>query len=110
MKVKVYTLEYCPFVMGGEVWQPMATEVEADGPHDIGKGFEAYVVTAPNGKTFVAEKESGAFIGPDLKTVSGDIKIGELKSMKKQVEDAKLQMAKAKTVTNEYFWKKLKCA
>ena len=107
--MKVFTLEYVPFVMGGSVWQPMACEVEADGPHDIGHGFEGYIVTAPNGKTFIAEAISGAFVGPDLETVRNDIRIGEKETMQKQVYDALAMSEKARMAEPDEFWRKLKC-
>jgi len=107
--MKVFTLGYFPFVMGGDVWQPICIDVEADGPHDIGNGYQGYVVTAPNGKTFVAEATSGAFVGPDLKTVKEDISLGEKKMMAKQVADAVEQSKKAKELTPDEFWGMLKC-
>jgi hypothetical protein len=108
--MKVFTLGYFPFVMGGRTWQEICIEVEnADGPHDIGKGYQAYVITAPNGKTFVAEATSGAFVGPDLKTVRDDIKLGEQETMDKQVAQAVEQSKLAKTLTPEEFWRMLKC-
>jgi len=107
--MKVFTLGYFPFVMGGDVWQPICIDVEVDGPHDIGNGYQGYVVTAPNGKTFVAEATSGAFVGPDLKTVKEDISLGEKKMMAKQVADAVEQSKKAKELTPDEFWGMLKC-
>jgi len=109
MKIKVFTLGYFPFIMGGNVWQEICIDVEADGPYDIGKGYKGYVVTAPNGKTFVAEATSGALVGPDIKTVKEDISIGEQKMMDKQVAQAVEQSKKAKTLSSDEFWKMLKC-
>ena len=107
--MKVFTIGYFPFLMGGYPYQPISCEVEADGPHSIGKGYKGYVVTAPNGKTFVAEATSGAFVGPDLKTVREDIKLGEKKTMAKQVADAVEQGKGAKELTPDKFWGMLKC-
>ena len=109
MEIKVYTLRYTPFVMGGNTWQPVAILVEADGPHDLGSGYNGFIVTAPNGKTFIAEAESGAFIGPDLKTVKEDISTGDSEMMKTQVADAKIQSAQARMLDPDEFWKLLKC-
>lgn len=107
--MKIWTLRYTPFVMGGEVWQPVCTEVTASGPFDIGDGYEAYLVIAPNGRTFVAESTSGALVGPDIKTVWEDIKLGDKKIMKKQVEDAIKNRDKAEELEPDEFWKLLKC-
>ncbi len=108
-KIKVYTLEYQPFIMGGNVWQPVATHVEASGPHSLGPNYKGFVITAPNGKTFVAEARSGAFVGPNLKTVRDDLRIGDPTLMKKQVDDALIQCEQARVVEPDEFWKLLKC-
>jgi len=108
-KVKVFTLGYFPFTMGGDVWQPICIEVEADGPHDLGDGYKGYVVTAPNGRTFIAEATSGAFVGPDLETVKTDIQLGDKEMMTKQVAAAVKQSKQAKDLTPEKFWSMLKC-
>jgi hypothetical protein len=106
--LKVFTLGYFPFTMGGNVWQPICCEVEADGPHDIGKGYKGYVITAPNGKTFIAEATTGAFVGPDLKTVKEDITLGEESVMVEQVAKAMEQSKQAKEMTPDKFWGMLK--
>jgi len=107
--LKVFTVGYFPFTMGGNVWRPICCEVEVDGPHDIGKGYKGYVVTAPNGKTFIAEATSGAFVGPDLKTVKEDITLGEKNVMVEQVAKAVEQSKGAKEITPDEFWGMLKC-
>jgi len=107
--MKVFTIAYTPFVMGGSVWQPVCCEVKVDGPYDIGDGFQGFIVTAPNGKTFIAEATSGAFVGPDLKSVRKDIKIGDKALMSKQVVRAVSDMKRAKEIKPSEFWRKLKC-
>lgn len=110
MKVKVYTLGYFPFVMGGNVWQPISCEVETENKkHDLGRGYKGYLITAPNGKTFVAECDSGAFVGPTLEQVREDIKTGDPEVMKKQVADALIESKKAKKIDPSEFWGRLKC-
>jgi len=107
--MKVFTIGYFPFVMGGNVWQPIYCEVEADGPHDLGLGYEGFIVTAPNGKTFIAEATTGAFVGPDLKSVMDDIKTGDPKMMKKQITEAASTVKRAKELLPDEFWRMLKC-
>ena len=107
-KVRVYTLRYEPFILGGSVWQPVSANVEWHGEYDLGKGFRGYLIVSPNGKTFVAESESGAFVGPSIQQVREDIAESEnLDLMKKQVEDAKKQSKQAKEIPAEEFWKLL---
>lgn len=109
MEIKVFTLEYQPFVMGGDVWQPVATTVEADGPHDLGAGQNGFVVTTPNRKTFIAEAKSGGLIGPDLKTVKEDVRIADPEVMEQQVKNGITQCGNARVVKPDEFWKLLKC-
>lgn len=111
-KLKVFTLAYFPFTMGGRVWRPMACEIEFenyDGPHDLGGGYRGYIITAPNGATFIAEADSGGFVGPSLKMVRQDIENGDPAVMKQQVEDALRQSKEAEVVDTDEFWRKLKC-
>lgn len=109
MKAKIYTLSYQPFVMGGDVWQPIAATVEVDGPYEIGGGYKAYVAEAPNGKIFVAEEQSGALIGPSLEEVREDVRTGDIDIMKQQVADAIVQSKNAEIIEEEEFWRRLKC-
>ena len=108
--MKILTEKYCPFVMGGNVWQPITCNVEVDGPHDLGKGFKGYIATAPNGTTFIIEEKSGALVGPDLKTVREDIaQCDDISLMNKQVEDAIVKMKRAEEISPDEFWRLLKC-
>jgi hypothetical protein len=107
--MKVFTMRYQPFIMGGNVWQPVCCDVEVEGPYELGLGYKGYVVTAPNGKTFVAEASTGAFVGPDVKSVKNDIETGDQELMKKQVSEAAVLSKKASEVSAEEFWGLLKC-
>jgi hypothetical protein len=108
-KVRVYTLRYEPFIMGGSVWQPVAANVEWEGEYDLGKGYRGYLIISPNGKTFVAESQSGAFVGPSIQQVREDIAESEdIDFMKKQVEDAKIQSKQATEIPADEFWRLLR--
>ena len=104
-KVKIWTEAYNPFVMGGSCHYALGTKVEADGPHDLGKGRTGYLVTAPDGSTCVAEATSGAIVGPDLETVRGHVEAAEEAVMEKQVADALERGGTAKMVEPEEFWR-----
>jgi hypothetical protein len=109
MSVRVWTLEYVPFVMGGNVWQPITTDVEHHGEYDLGKGYKGHLIYAPSGKTYVAESRSGAFIGPSIHDVRLDITNCDNKSlMEKQVTDAIKRSKPARHVTAKEFWRLLK--
>lgn len=105
---------------GRPEYYPMMTIVETEGPYDLGKGFRGYLVTAPNGKTFVAEATTGAFIQDTIKAAQADIKAcTDKRFMQKQVvDDAAKLLANARKpgaanaleiISPEEFWAKLKC-
>jgi hypothetical protein len=107
-KIKVYTIGYFPFIMGGNVHQPISCEVEAKGPFELGDGYKGYLVQHPNGDTYVAEESSGGFVGPNLKLVRKDIKEGDKSIMAKQVVDAVLDSLTARIMPANEFWEMLK--
>ncbi len=103
-KIKVWTLGYSPFIMGGNVNAPIMAEVEALGPFDLGKGYSGYLVTSPTGKTFVAESETGAFVGPDIESVRADVRDADPKVMWEQVEEAKKLLVDVRYLSPKEFW------
>lgn len=110
MKIKVFTLAYQPFRLGGDLHTPISCEVEVTGPYKLGLGYEGYLVTAPNGSTFVAESTTGAFVGPTIREVRQDIEAGDPKLMKAQVKSAKGLAARAEPTSANRFWSMLRCS
>lgn len=106
----VWTMGYFPFVMGGKVWQPIGTNVEVSQAIPVGRGYKVYVVTAPNGKVFIAEATTGAFVGPSIESVKKDIETGDPKLMKEQVKKATATRENVKVLEPTDFWTRLKCA
>ena len=109
----VWTRGHDPFVTGGAVDYVLKTTVPVKGPYTLENGYKGYLVTAPNGKTFVAEALTGAFVGPTLESVRADIKQAKPYVMKQQIKEALQfyndewrQRAEAKP---EAFWSKLGC-
>jgi hypothetical protein len=107
-KIKIWTKDYRPFILGGNVHQPMATEAEASGPFALGKGYEGYVVLSPLGESFVAESKTGALVGPTLNEVRADIKKAKKSVMKKQIIEAQESVKAARIVDPAEFWKRLR--
>lgn len=105
----VFTMAYFPFVMGGETWQPVGIRTKAAGPYDLGKGFTGWLVIAPNGRTFVAEELSGAFVGGSVELVRGDVADGEQAMMQRQVDEGIELRKRVKMIEPDEFWRKLKC-
>ena len=104
MKITVWTEAYSPWIMGGDVHAPISTKLEVGEPVDLGKGFRAYVVDAPNGDTYIAESETGAFVGNDLGQVKQDVEEAAPAVMRQQIAEAKQRAKKARPLTPERFW------
>jgi hypothetical protein len=109
--ITVFTRSYRPFIMGGNVNAPVSADVEASGPFDLGQGFSGYLVVAPNGKTFVAEAESGGFVGPTIAEVKADIaSCDDIAMMRTQVKENTAYGKAAQKMPAYKFWALLKCS
>jgi len=108
MKLTIWTACYSPWIMGGDVNAPIATEVEVGKPISLGKGIKAYVIDAPNGDTYIAEASTGAFVGDDLGQVRKDVEEAEPAVMKLQIAQAKEQFKNARHLTEEDFWSRFR--
>ena len=107
-QITVYTIGYFPFTMGGSVERPIKCDMEGWGPYPLGGEYQGYIVVGPNGKQFVAESETGAFVGGTLAEVRADIKAGDPEIMKEQIEKAREQARTAEIVQPDQFWKLLR--
>ncbi len=104
-KIRVFTKAYRPFIMGGDCHAPIAAEVEALGPHDLGKGFQGYLVTSPSGKTHVAEATTGGFVGESLDAVRQDVAgCDDVAMMQGQVAMAAEKAKSAELLPPDEFW------
>lgn len=108
MKKTVWTAAYNPFILGGDVNAPIATELEVVGPFDLGGGFEGYLAVSPKGVTHVVESETGAFVGTSIDDVKTAIAAADPAVMRKQITDAKVEFKKANHVLVETFWGKFR--
>jgi hypothetical protein len=106
--MKIWTMGYFPFTLGGDVHRPICCDVEVSGPHDLGFGYQGYVATSPNGRTFVAESETGAIVGPSLSDVINDISQGDPSIMRKQIEKAHETAKRAEELSPDRFWSLIK--
>jgi hypothetical protein len=106
MKLTVFTKAYQPFVMGGKTNYHIGTELEVGDPVSLGDNIQGHLVTSPDGKTFVAEASTGAFVGTDLETVKKDLAAADPEIVKQQLADAK--QVDIKIVSKEKFWNSFK--
>ncbi len=96
---------YFPFTVGGNVHQPMTTEIEALEEKSIGKGFKAFSFKTPKGTLRIAESITGAIISDSFKEAKKDVKDGSKKVINKQIEDAQAQLSRgAKHLSNKKFF------
>ncbi len=104
--MKIWTEAYRPFIMGGDVNAPVATDIDVGEKIPIGKGYFIFLVANPiTGRTHVVEERSGAFIGNTIKEVRQDVIDAPLEMMDKQVEEAIKRSKKAEIVGTDAFWK-----
>jgi hypothetical protein len=109
--VKVYTIASTPFVIGGSLRSPVATEVEEYERIVLRAGYSAIVVENPVKKLFhVFLEDCGALIGtgPSKKklvaSVKADTKDGDPEIMKKQVLQGRKDRDRARVLTvHEFF-------
>jgi hypothetical protein len=106
-KITIWSIGYFPFTMGGKVHRPIKTEIEINDNQifDLGKGKKGYLIISPKGKTYVAESETGAFVGSTIEDVRKDILEGDKKVMNKQIKEAKEQVRMAEKFEPEEFWR-----
>lgn len=106
--MEIYTASYNPFILGGDVNQFIKTDVPVGEPQNLGKGYSAYLVTAPNGTAYIAEATTGALLGTDFGQVMEDIAQGNPTTMDDQLSKSKLDVEKARLIQPDGFWRKLK--
>ena len=104
MKKLIWTEAYRPFMMGGDVNQPIGTMVELDTPIDLGKGAVVHVVASPNGTIHIVESKTGAFVGTSLAQVKKDIKEADEDVIKQQIKDSRKRRKEVEVMSNEDFW------
>jgi hypothetical protein len=91
-------------MMGGNVNQPIATEVDCSEEFDLGKGFKGVIAVSPNGKTYVVETTSGGIVGNSVDDVKADI----ASASNDLAEQVKGEIERGKTadlVKPDEFWK-----
>lgn len=103
--MRIWRRAYRPFILGGNVNQPIATEAMVVGSVDLGKGFGGFVVEDCNGETAVIEATSGAYVGGRVEDVRGDIEAcDDIQMMIKQISDGVEQAKEAVMVSPKEFW------
>lgn len=103
----VWTQAYCPFSLGGSVHRPIGVEINASmlDSVDLGRGYRGFIITSPRtGATYVAEAETGAFIGTDLEEVRDDIQAADERVMTRQIVSARVMSKSVSVQPPDRFW------
>lgn len=109
--IKVWTAAYRPFRMGGDPHAPIMAEADAEGPYEAGRGVSVYVVRSPlTQQIYIAEEETGAFIGDSLEQVRADIAATTEDVIAAQRVDARAMRARADLISAARFWDMMKRA
>ena len=104
--MEVWTYQKQPFTMGNSVARdPVKCDVPADGPHELGAGYLGFIVTSPEGRSYVAEKTTGRIMDGTLETLREDIRHVDLVEMARQTNDASRSLETAKMVEPQVFWR-----
>ena len=106
--VEAWNWGYFPFSLGGPPHRRVKATLPAEGPFDLGGGYQGYLITSPQGKTRVAEATTGAIVGDTLEQVRDDIAQGDPEIIAQQVAKAADDGEQASNISAEQFWTRLK--
>lgn len=108
--LRIWTMGYFPFTMGGQVYRPIGANVlvNEESLFDVGRGIQAYLIVSPSGKTVVAEKRSGAIIGNSIEEVRADVQTGTDESCEQQIVEGLENAARAELIDKLEFWRRMK--
>jgi len=102
---KIWTLDYMPFRMGGNVEQPIFTIVPVIERRKI-KGFDFFAFKTPKGTTIICEGQTGGIIAGSFNELVDNIKGVPKKVLQEQIDGAKHLAARSFERTNEEFFQK----
>lgn len=82
----------------------IATQLEVEGPYDLGKGYSGFIATSPKGETFIVERSTGGFVGGTLAEVRKDVKKAKAEVLAAQMTKQMEVAATAKLMKPKSFW------
>jgi hypothetical protein len=101
---KIWTRSYRPFIMGGNVNQPMCTVVPVLERKNI-EGFDFFSFQTPKGTIKVCEAQTGGIIADSFDEVFENIEGVPKEVLQGQIDGAKHLAETADKKTNEEFFK-----
>lgn len=113
--MKIYTHKYEPFMMGGNLRRPIATEIEDYEKVNLGKGYFGILIKNPEQeKWHMCLEGCGAMIGTDddkqtlVTNIITDMATGDEEVMKEQFAKALNELKNAEVMENERFFRMFK--
>jgi hypothetical protein len=106
--MRVWTRAYRPFIMGGDVNRHICTDVQVQGPIELGRGYKAWVLVKPTGGCLYVEEVTKALIGDDLEMIKNDVAAADVQVMDKQLSDESRNGKTASYVSPDEFFRLLK--
>ncbi len=104
----IWTEAYRPFIMGGDVYAPISTEVDDKRLATARfrkQGVSVCLVPNPAGGIVVAEQTTGAIVGNDFRTVTGDLNEADPEVVAKQLAEAAKRRKKCTALPPNEFWR-----
>jgi hypothetical protein len=105
--MRIWTLGYTPFVMGGSTLQPICTHVPVTGPIKLPKGIEVYEARSPHGKTYVVEATTGGIVGDSVAKVRQDLGQAPQAVLAKQLAQQRAKGEQATELQPGDFWRRM---
>lgn len=112
--VRAWTQCYAPFILGGNVHQPIRCEVAVeDWEYSITRGtltIKLLKITSPGGTEFIVDEASSGVVGDDAAEVIRDIDGADVRVLRLQITKQTRVGETARPVDEETFWRHLEAA
>ena len=112
--IKIWTEDYSPFIMGGDVFQPIATRVIPESSFTINKIKLHVIRNQKTGQYHIAESVTGAFVGHGktakdaIGQVTRDLASADPAIVRQQIAHAKERVKETRELSPEKFWERFR--
>lgn len=114
MKKRVWTRAYSPFIMGGDVHQPICADLEVLGPVTLEKKIKGrtntvtfYQTMSPKKKVYYIEKRTGGLMGSSLLQIQKDFDSADPAVLREQLVKMEEYGKTARPVSSGEFWERV---
>ena len=95
------------FTLEGDPQKPIKCDLPVDGPFALGAGREGYLITKPNGGTYVVDATTSLIIGRNVEQVRTEINNVTPEFVECRLEALKAILAAPVPLKPDDFWSKL---